>query len=455
MARKKNATFVGVSPFDVDVDALTKKSTLENIAGDLALVFDKATGSNAETSTCNHGGTDGRGSLLGVPLVAQYIGRTIYVDYSAGGAVTDKDGGTGPTLLWAAPIFIAPGETEVAIEIGVEGRAPPMVAYFRTTAFAAHGDDRVLLRADPDGFLRARITGISSGLRLLCIEANTDGWAATGDFGGVVFDLQSVAVFVDRVRTRGATLASPPLATSPFGVNTPGAAEGVGVVDLDTVLFSEGNAFDAYVLSSLNRSINGLWEYITGWRAGNNKSRTLEDHDGAGAFDDIDPARSRALAHTRSLYAAEPEVAWPLWCEGFGGFKLDGGLVVNSSTTPTNGMLENFAPMPNTAAAQTIRQFRAQMPDFQTASSRLKWAVLAGVDSGTVANWSARVAAGGATSTAAFAAIAGTKLALATGSALAFTADSLVDLTVGTSCSAAKGALDEMVVLGACLYFEP
>jgi hypothetical protein len=456
MARKKNATFQGVSPFDVDVDALTKRSVLESICGDLALISDKATGQNAEASTCNHGGTAGRGSLLGVPLVNQYVGRTLFVDYSAGGAVSDKDGGTGPTLVWVAPIFIAPGETQIVVDVGVQGqRIPPMVAYVRSTAFAVVGADRVLLEQVGDGLLRARITGLTSGLRILCVEANTDGWASNGDFGGVVFDFQSISVHVDRDRRRGVPPHAAPLSTSPFGVTAPGATEGFVDPAFDAALFGEGLPVHGYLTAGLNRWINGLYEYVTGYRAGGNATRTLVDHDGAGAFDDVDPARSRALAHTRSLYAAEPEVAWPLWSEGFGAFKLDGGLVVNATTSPTYGMLEWFAPWPNTASAQAIRQLRMQMPDFQTSSSRLKWAVLCGVDSGTVSNWSARVSAGGATSVVAFTAIAGTKLALATGTALAFTADSLVDVVVGTVKSGALGAADECVPLGACLYFEP
>lgn len=470
MARKKSATYQGSSPFDVDVDQMTLRRVWENIAGDLALVFDKATGENAETEVCNHDGTSGRGARLGVPVVNQFIGRRLFFE---GGSKTAKDGGVGPTWLYAVPVFIPPGEAEYTVVIATDGGpvatfssfAPTV--YFRDAAtFAAVGDDRVALNVrEMDGVscLTARIRNVTTGQRLFFFEVNTSALFDSSATDDTSFYFGSISVSPMRRRSGGRGVFPPMLSTSPFGVTTPGAAQGVVPVDYDAAAFDEGFTINGHMVFRHNRLINALYEYITGWRAGGNATRTLADHDGAGAADAVDPARSRALAHTRSLYASEPEVDWPLWCNGFGAFKLDGGLVVDAASPPTTGMLDWFAPfrVATTTAAgtkQIMRQLALMCPDFQTATSRLKWMVLVGTDSGTITQYTAHVGAGGADGTAAFAAITtptGAKLALAQGTALAFTADTLVVANVGLSKSAAIAAADEAVLLGACLYFDP
>lgn len=466
MARKKNSTFQGSSAFDVDVDALTYRRVWENIAGDLALVADKATGEHGETEVIDHSGVAGRGSLLGVPIINQFIGRTLHLNYDVGGAAGSKDSGKGPTWLYSAWLFISPGEGDVVVHVGWGGSSAALekaVCYVRdTAAFAVVGDDRVPL-TEVRGYSGANVMGcriynLTPGLHLLFLEVDT----SEGDIEHAPFDLVSFTASPMRQRRRGGAIFPRPLDDSPFGVTAPGAAQGFVPVDYDEAAFSDGVAINGHMVFRHNRLINALYEYITGWRAGGNAARTLVDHDGAAAPDGTNPARSRALAHTRSLYANEPEIAWPVWSECFGAFKVDGGLVVDAASPPTGGMLKWFAPWRRATttaitALQNMRRLRATLPDFQTTSSRLKWAVLAGTDGGDVTQWVAHVSAGGATATANFAVIPGTggKLAMASGSALAFVADVETDIIVGLSRASPIGAVDECVLIAACMYFEP
>src|SRR5574337_1522366 len=107
MARKKNSSFQGATVFDTDVDAPSFQRVVENTVGDVALIFDKVTGSNGETSTIIHTGASDRGARLGVPIVNQFIGKSINLTNPVFSKATN--GGLGETwLLW--PVFLVPGE---------------------------------------------------------------------------------------------------------------------------------------------------------------------------------------------------------------------------------------------------------------------------------------------------------------------------------------------------------
>jgi hypothetical protein len=458
MARHKSTVFQGGTAFETDIDELTFRRTIRNAIGDTAFVYDKVTGEHAEAATCIHTGSGGRGALLGIPVVNQYINRTPLMTNPGVG----KDGGTGVTWLAAMPYFIVDGETEVMIEVVAAGGFDDndLVAYFRDAANfgTVVGDDRVpLTRAGAAlPYFRANIKNLTAGKRLLFIEADTGAVFA----GTPTSVIRSCRVWPGRSSTSTRS-AYGRQESSPFNITTPAAAAGVAHVDFDAGRFSDLAAIDGHIMAHLNRNQNGLYEYMTGWPAGGpneaNAAYTHVDHDGAGVADDVNPARSRFLAHTRSLYASEPECEFNQYAESFGAFKPDGGFVVNLVEPPTLGMLDFYAPWPTVTASQTLRQLRMPFPDFQTASSRLKWMVLAGTDvAGSVGNWSARVTAGGATSTATFAMVTGSSvLAVAEAGALAFSADDEVLVTIATSRSGARASIDELCLLGAYLVFDP
>jgi hypothetical protein len=462
MARKKNGSFVGASMLDVDVDALTYKHTIANAIGDTARIFDRITGQNGHSAvdTINHDGTAGRGSLLGVPIAGQYIGRFLAVTSPSGG----KDGSLGATWLVAVPVWIPPGESEFTVEIvGINLEGLRLKAYWKTSAWAQVGDQAEVTLdnrgrlGDEDSSWRASFTGLNAGatglLRYLFVEGSTLSMGSRAFFRswGLYRRRNSVAAAVAARRT-----------SNLFGVTVPGAAEGLANLPFDAALFVNREAYHGYLTAYENRNQNALEEYITGWPCGGNKDYAHVDHDGAAAPDASDPARSRFMAHTRSLYANEPEIPFPLWCESFGAFKTDGGLVVDAVQPPTLGMLGWYAPWPDAGTpARTMRRLSMQYPDFQAAASRLKFACLVGSDAALITDWDASVVAS-TTVTAPFVALTGTPvastLAVATGSALGFTGDQQAQLQLQLVKTRAVGparAIKSIALLGWCLYYEP
>lgn len=460
MARKKNAAFAGASPFEVDVDALTLKATIENAVGDVALIHDRVTGQNGHSAadTINHTG-GGRGSLLGGALWNQWIGR----DLGYTGVGSGKDAVPGPIWLCAMPVFIPDGEEGNTFEVEVVADLnfswyTPVIRL--TTSAGVAIDVQALVEVGVGAtaghiIYRATFDAPATQLILVFLEADTSKQGASAG------SLYSWSGGFFRIGNPGT--ASRNTSGSTVGVTTPSATEGVAHVDLEAGLFVLGDAIDGYTVSRLNRNINGLEEYLTGWPAAGNADYVHVDHDGAGVADDADPARSRFHAHTRSLYASEPEIDFVLWAEAFGAFAQDGGAVVDvAASPPTAGMLSWFAPYPLAVALTTIRRLILRYPDFQTSSSRLKWAILVGSDqTADLSNWQVGITGPGTAAASPGAAFAvggsSTVLALATGTALAFTGDGITTTAVNTERTAGvfDTGRDEIFVLGACLYFEP
>lgn len=490
MAREKSTTFQGTAQRDVDIDAATLGRVVQRAQADAALAHDRLTGLNGEVNTTNHDGSDGRGARLGVPYLNQYVGALIYNE----GSVTAKDGGGDNMFLFACPLFVPAGETEIVVEVCATrafsfGYVAAHAYMRRASDFAVQGDDWVPFDVVNDNgfgqdesFYRARITGLTpSTLCIFCIQINTALLAFYEE------SFQFVAVSVHPGRKRNRLISAPPGrgdSGNPIPVTTPSSTQPIAFVDMDSDLFAGPLApINGYLTTTVNRNLNGLEEFVRGWPSSQNEDFTHVDHNGFGTVDDDNPARSRFHACTRSPYGGtpalpdEPEVDFPLWCEGFGAMRLDGGLVVNApaiGTAPTSGMLEWFAPWPTDAASlRTIRSCPIRFPDFSSTlataaknTSALKWAVFVGFDSGTPADWSITVSTvdavvGGVigTSTAAVAAIAGSpggNFGIAQGSGLLFSGDEMQFVTVGARKTVGvQAAVDEMVILGVCLWFEP
>ncbi len=460
MAREVNSgDFAGSPVIDVDVDAATFRRVVRNAQRDLARCFDDLTGENSAPTPIDHRG-GGQGALLGIPVWQQRIGRSLfYRDPVIGG----KQAAPGPTWICAQPAFIPRGEEELDVEVTGSGIAQ-LGAVARITTSAGVDIDVQPLREMPSigGRPRwgCRLTGLTRQLCLVFLEVDT-----SRDDGAVAAaaTLHSWRGFFRRMRppkvaTRNESGAN-------CGVTTPGATQGVAFVDIDSHRFADRRALDGHIIATINRNLRGLEEFGSRWPAGGNASYTHVDHDGAGVADVSDPARSRFSAGTRSLYASEPEPDFPLFSEAFGAFRLDGGPVVDATTSspPVAGLLGWFAPYPLSAAVQIIRQCTLRIPDFQTAASRLRWAILAGTDQAAdIGNWQGSVTGLGGTGTgtfgAAFAAGAsGSVLSLATGTGLAFTGDALSTASWRTQRTA--GVFDttrtEIFMLGAALWFEP
>lgn len=452
MARKKNATFQGATPFEVDVDALTLKDTIENAVGDTALVFDVLTGENGEANTIRHIG-GGRGCPLGVPLWQQFIYRSLNY-YGTG---TAKGGTAGATWLIAHPFFVPEGEDKITCRLEVDGpfaEMGPVVRVTGTTGTDVGSPRPLVARQDEPDAYECEVDGLSTGLYLVFVEANT------AESGTVAVVLKTWHGYFPRKRAMQSEATRSQSAQN-VGVTTPNAAEGVAHVNFDAALFSYDNPIDGYVVAHLNRNLTGLEEYGSGWPAGGNETYTHVDQTSGGVADDTDPARSRFHACTRALYASEPELDFPWVAEGIGAYSQNATPVIDpKATAPTDGMLEWFAPYPLTASSIVMHRLPGRAPDFQTSSSRLKFAVLAAGDA--LANWRTSVNAGGGAVTSAFGtafsvgAAPGNCWAVATGSALAFTGDAVSTIEISTDKTTAfAGTYTEFFLMGYCLYWEP
>ena len=461
MTRVKSATFQGSSIFDADVDAPSFFRLIENAIGDTALVFDKVTGSNGETEVITRDGTPGRGARLGIPLLNQWIGRNVVFTGAFASALT---------YVVAAPMFIPPGEDTIVVQLVADevitsdaGGSLPR-CYLRTHAFAANGDDFVEMQPGPSigggrFVYSATITGITAGRTLFFIDKFV---------GGFDWFVESVSVHAGRIAP-----TTPPtrLPGTTIGVTTPGATEGVVHTNFDSVLIGNINSLNSlngYLTSHLNRNQNGLEEHIRGKAAGGNAAYTHVDHNVAAGPQATNPARSRFLAHTRSLYANEGEVAFPVWCESFGACLASHAFAVGLAEPPVAGSVQWFAPWVDLAvtAIRTIRSGVVVFPDFQTGSSRLKMDILAVTGqsaAGDINNFDGSCGESGSEGVGTFATVPGSgtagvtgMLALASASALAFTPDAAgTVIRTRVTCTSARKAIDDIAILGACLFFEP
>ena len=112
MARRKNASFVGVPVSETARDASIYSRTIDNAAGDFALVYDKITGANghSSTDTINHSGS-GRGCPMRLPYPSQTINRDIMLR----GAGVESD-----YYILVLPVFIPVGVSEWNLEVDCE-----------------------------------------------------------------------------------------------------------------------------------------------------------------------------------------------------------------------------------------------------------------------------------------------------------------------------------------------
>jgi hypothetical protein len=467
MARIKNTGgFQGATIYEADVRAPTWKRVLRNVAGDLAFLFDAITGQNGETDTIDHSGAP-RGSPLGQQWVNQWIGHKVVP--LAASTVNVKNGGMGPTYLIAMPIYIPAGETNATVVLGID-KLGNFVDWEPWEAIITDESGTVLTWTNADGVtfeqrkeMQLRVidthsggvehhafvvtfNNLTPGRRLLFVQANTvntvDGRGAwfshltVGPMQGPTASNTLRRGFVDRIT-----------------VLTPGATEGLVFTETDEAEMdtNDGESVSGVLLTRFLHNVHGLWEYITGWPAGNDPTTTLVDHDSGGAADDTNPARARSFAHTRSLYASEPLVRWPLWGAAFGAWRTDGYVAIDA-VTPTEGLADWFGLIPRSVSLTTVCGTRISVPDF---AGTYTLRVLCGSRSGTPTNWTVSCAIAGASGSAAVSSLGFSGLYMATITGLALGQDTASgSLEIRTQRSGSLGAFDELVVLGACLALE-
>lgn len=462
MTRLVNAVFGGTPVADVDVDAPTFKRTPQHLAGDVALTHDIVTGKNSISSTVTvvHNGESGRGCPLGLPLVNQYIGADMVL---ATPAAKDASGGVGDTIIAPYVLFLPTGEDTLHVAVygsfheRFHDMAHAHVQVYDSSMVLITDEDMTFssteaVAGEGSSALTVTISDLTPGLLIVFISARTDQLPTASDIQ--VGFIRSVSIHHGRKRNQ----AIEPFISQAVGIWEPSATQGVAHRDFDTDFFDLLQPISAYELVGINRNINGLKEFISGAPAGNG-SYTHEDHDGGGAPDDVNPARSRFDAHTQSsVHPDEPEVEFPVWAATFGAFLRSGKFVVDLAEPPTMGMLDFYAPWPQATSAQEISKTFCFIPDFQTASSNLKLVVLLGSESSPdVGDWTVKGKIDGTTSTgsAPVAIDADDNFWLSQESGLAFTPDEAQQCAIVTERSGAKTGIGEMCVLAACLYFDP
>lgn len=469
MARVKNSSFVGVRFADGDPDAPTYMQSLKDIAADTALVYDKLTGLNGETVLVDHSGTasGGYGCPLGLPIVNQCV--SVRMEYESPTGLSTGKGGTGETILFAIPLWHASGEYQRYYTVEVDCDDDSWRDSIRLEVWTTAGAVTTSLMAwlpDPSGtgacyYGQTPIISAPS-LVFLFIVVNTNPQFLTGAAPFV----RGWRVFPNRTR---ASPGRAVISSDGVGVTTPAAAEGMSWRDLDASLFTANHAVNAYITSGVNRNLNGLTEYLTGWPAAGG-SYTHEDHDGAGAALDVNPTRSRFHAGTQSLYASEPEPEFPLFAEAIGATGYDANPVVSTYSSGAQVGLIKWQPIiPNRKTSTTVHHTLTSYPDFPAgAGSNLKWAVLAAfyldptnASGNGPAEWTVKVGTAASINSATFTRIGTTSFAYATNSALDFDPDGhavgtgIARLDIEKTGAGAKAGHDEIQLLGWCMYFDP
>jgi hypothetical protein len=454
VARVKATAFTGASPSEVDPDALTYKRIIKNAQAEAAKIYDQLTGENAEASTINHSG-GGRGCPLGAPLWNMLLRRSL--------RYTDPDTGAkqaSPAAVWlvAHPFFFPKGETNLRVELRGNGdflreQVTVVVTNTSGTVVARAPLEYNYRQNDPDndylfGLYYADLALTGNTLYLIYVEHNS-----TGTFT----DTNRILSWSGRFK-RSITpseYSDVQQGATNFTLDTTGGL--LKFTDIDELLYADYDPINGYLLTKTANNINALIEYVSGAPCAGNEFNTLAD---SGA---IDPASSAFHACTRSVYANEPEIDFTVWCEAFGAGGANTYHVVNTGVSPpVRGMLEWFAPYPLTVSTSVIRQISLMYPDFQTASSRLKFCVLVGTSQpADITNWTATVSTGVSTAAdafnAAFTAYPGVsgQVAIAEATAVPFSADAYSTTELRLSRSGIfDTARDEIFVLGICLYFQ-
>jgi len=437
MARKKNSTFVGSPMADVDVDSLIYKRWIEAAVGDTALVQDKLTGLNGEIGTIVHTGAAGRGCVLGVPIVNQALRAS--ASFTTGGKTA------GATRLFCLPIFVPLGEEQIVVEtqgyFDPEKESIPVFWQVRSTAYASISTQVAQLHE------RVTLAVTPGSVQILECLTDTDQWSPGTS------TLSSLHVHFGRVGS-GSPAILP--ASSPLTGQSPQtSADAVYKIDFDDQLFASQMPVSGRTATLLNRQQNSLLEFLTGWPSGNAAYAQIDSGT-------ANPTTSRFHAATRAGtdLAAEGELQFPLLAAVFGAAMTDGSFAVNAAQPPTTGMLDWYAPWVLTTAALPQNAFvqRIKMPDFQSASSRLKAVAIGtkGPSWDAAKPWQANFSCGGASVTSIFTDVGGgSNLVIATASAIAFTGDANANCVVALTRAAGARAIEEFALLGVAFYFEP
>lgn len=454
MARRKNATFQGVPLPDAARDSSIFKRTVDNIAGDFALVFDKITGENGHsaTDTINHSG-NGRGAPLRLPLANQQINRSLLLK---GGVEQDY-------IILAVPVYVpagGPASHRVLVSCSA-GKSDTFTCEVRDTSWALIGDTVTM-----------RTSAMPSSAARDCVVADID--LSLGNWQFVIvkrklylstnedeFSLNSWHIFTPMnsfLRNNRGVLYDVSSATStgyPSKTSlNPGSASSDAI---DAISLANDYPLDAYVLTRLNRMIGVTWEYLTGSSIPGNASITC----------------ATTVQNNQSSFTAEPSLAFPIFSNaysaipeeeavGSGGAGVKDWLNTYGTTSPNDGPI-GFVRYPQiepngSANAITIASCRIYLPSFNNTSSTLNGYILLNAYTGTssLSTWRFLFNVNGVNSTAvAPVQIGTTRMWYVAISAVPFSQGTVQ--TVNINCYYNTGAhtpiQDKLVIVGAGLSY--
>jgi hypothetical protein len=453
MARRKNSSFVGAPLGDVVRDASIYARVIDNAAGDFALVYDKITGENGEANTINHSGATDRGCPLRLPAGSQTIARELALY----GAATEAEF----YILVIPVLFPKTGISESwTLELDVDLRVANqqiecdvMSSTWALTSGAYVGQRVVSNVAGADRYRRVvfdlvidqtaaatwRYIAVRAPLYLTDLDpgARIEGWR--------LFPTWRTTSGANGLTNVGAAASGNPFPTNTM---TPSVMAGDSI---DAAMTAADAPLDPWVLTRINRSINTLWEYLTGLPAPGNNSITV----------------SQTRDHNRTSFTAEPLIEFPLCSVALGCMR------VSSVTTKTDflGTLSAASPIrgpidwvryPQTTAANEVASISSasvRFPSFKdTGTTDLDIVILA-LDYSTAGagTWQARLTTGsGVSAWTAFTQLGTTNLwsCMISGNTFSGGVENLASIAVRNTTGGSIGGR-ELLVLGYGYGFTP
>lgn len=468
MTRTANTSFGGMAPQDADIDAPTFRTQVLELVQDLNFIADALTGLNAVSagSVISHNGNGGQGApLRRVPWVQPVMaplrnaGEAARVSLFMDSADVATYGG--PTYVACVPFLVADGEDLFQLEVEAKYQEHSFTAEVYDSTFAEYNVQPMQESGD-SGRHVCSLQFPAAGQYYVLIRHNL-----IDEHGGPMYGFQCYPPQV-----RGGSQPTPvDDGANPFGV---GDAVNEGWEHIHDEMIQDDYAGASWVLSTLNRNINWLLEYLRGAPPIGNGTLTLADSSSTS------PTTSAFFAHARArvqipddgggttytdISATEPEVQYLLLTEAFGAVLADEALAGSGVTevvdsAMTSGLLE-WAPIIPTYGGTTRRTAhvrRCYVPDFQSASSRLKARALM-VNSngkGTPTAWDFRVTTGAGSSAAvAFSRLGTSYFYTAEVTAVPFSSDQVNTFELELARSAGVTQHGEIMLVGWQLYFDP
>ncbi len=456
MARKKNASFIGVPLGEVARDASIYARTIGNAAGDFALAFDKLTGANSHSSsdTINHSGGV-RGCAMRLPYPSQTIGRSL----SLAGAAAEAE-----YYILVLPIFkVLTGITEswnLEVDLNLRAANQEIVCEVRSSTWAlVTGGSYVGVRDAENAAGNERYRRVSFRVTL---DQTTSGWVYLAVRCPLYLDDLDPSALIEGWRLSPDWTA----AGESNGLAIPGAAAvgnpypthattmtpaNAAANDIDAAMVAKDAPLDAWVLTRLNRMLDSTWEYLTGSPTSGNSTRAM----------------TSTRDHNRSVFTAEPLLEFPVASVALGCMRVSSVTVKTdflgtlSTSSPIEGPI-NWVRYPQTTAANEVALVSRSVmyfPPFSTSPNDLDVVVLAlDYSTGGAGAWQARwiSATGGTSAYATFAQLGATNLwaATITGAPFSAGASNAIAVEVRNTAGGAIGGR-ELLLLGYGVAFTP